>query len=196
MSAPDMLEVINGPEDGTEFPISRAPVIVGLDLACDVHVRLDETIEEQHARLTAVSDGYRVRKIQGGRLAVDGKRTGVFRSRILRDGGILVVGNTEFCLRCGPNGLAKRSRGLPKESDFFWALRTMGARMLGLGKSGEARRPQSGFKRLTRTILIVFIAAAIAGFIWPDTLYQVRAHINAYVGLVGDRLADLISGRF
>lgn len=191
MSAPDMLEVINGPEDGTEFPISRAPVIVGLDLACDVHVRLDESIEKQHARLTAVSDGYRVRKIEGGKLLVNGKRAGMLRSRILRDGGILEVGNTEFCLRCGTEGLARRSRGLPVESDVFWALRTLGSRLLQ-----RPRRRRSAASRWTRNLLILFVAAAVLGYVWPDTVYQIRYWATYYAGWLGDRLADLISGQY
>lgn len=197
MSAPDMLEIVNGPEDGTEFPISRAPVIVGMDLDCEVNVRLDETIERYHARLTVVPDGYRVRKIRGGRLAVGGKRAGVFRSRILREGAILEVGNTEFRLKCAPEGLAKRSRGLPTESDFFWTLRTFGARLFGLLQSGGLR-PRTSFGRLVRLLVILFIGAMVLGYFWPGATVQIQRYAIYYVRMfveqLGTLIGDLISG--
>ena len=193
MNAPDMLEVINGPEDGTEFPIARAPVIVGMDIGCEVNVRLDETIDPFHARLTVVSDGYRVRKIRGGKLAVNGKRTGVFRSRILREGDILEVGNTEFYLRCSPEGLAKRSRGLPTESDFFWTLKTIGKggfRMLG----PSLLRPRSSFGRLLRFLVILFVGATVIGYFWPDAVGQARYYATYYVGQLLQLIGQLSSG--
>ncbi len=193
MSAPDMLEVINGPEDGTEFPIARAPVIVGMDMACEVNVRLDETIDPFHARLTVVSDGYRVRKIRGGRLAVNGKRTGVFRSRILRAGDILEVGNTELYLRCSPEGLAKRSRGLPTESDFFWTLKTVGKRAIRL-VSVRLLFPQHAVGRLIRLLVILFVGATIVGYFWPDAVSYARYYVTHYVGQLVQLIGQLSSG--
>lgn len=193
MSAPDMLEVINGPEDGTEFPIARAPVIVGMDLGCEVNVRLDESIDAFHARLTVVSDGYRVRKIRGGKLAVNGKRTGVFRSRILREGDILEVGNTELYLRCAPEGLAKRSRGLPSESDLFWTLKTMGKR--GIRMLGPSLLwPRSSFGRLLRFLVILFVGAAVVGYFWPDAVGQARYYSSYYIGQAMHLIGQLTSG--
>lgn len=178
MNAPDMLEIINGPEDGTEFPINRAPVIVGSDIGCAVNVRLDETVQLQHARLTAVGDGYRVRKIRGGHLAVGGKKAGMVRSRILREGHILQVGNTELYLRCASDGLAKRSRGLPMESDLVWFIRILGGQCWGalrwLG-SFSGRR-----SRFWRFLLLTFAVAAAAGYFRPGLLAEIRYYIIQY----------------
>lgn len=170
MNAPDMLEVINGPEDGTEFPINRAPVIAGRDPGCAVNVRLDESVQPFHARLTAVSDGYRVRRIGPGTLRVNGRKAGVIRSRILRDGGILCMGRTELYLCCAPDGLARRSRGLPTESDFAWCLRVGGrkiGRALRWGTTASRRRP-----RFLQLLILAFIVAAVAGYFQPGLLAE------------------------
>jgi len=172
MSTPDVLEIINGPEDGTEFPINRAPVIVGSDLDCAVNVRLDESVQHHHARLTAVGDGYRVRKLRGGHLAVDGKQAGMIRSRVLREGNVLQVGNTELYLRCAPDGLAKRSRGLPMESDLAWCVRLLFGKLWGLlwwfgNRSGRR-------SRFWRFLLAAFVIALVAGYLRPGLLAQVR----------------------
>lgn len=172
MSAPDMLEIINGPEDGTEFPINRAPVIVGSDLDCAVNVRLDDFVQHHHARLTAVSDGYRVRKIRGGNLAVDGRQAGMIRSRVLREGNVLQVGNTELYLRCAPDGLAKRSRGLPTESDLVWCVRLLGSKLWeALWWFGNRSGRRSRFWRF---LLVAFAAAAVAGYLRPSLFAEIR----------------------
>lgn len=119
----DVFEVVNGPEDGAEFPVPRTPVDIGSDPGCGVHISLDPDVKWFHARVTVVSDGYRVRRLTGGPVYVNGKRAGVIRSRIARNGGIVQVGNTELALRCASGGLAGRSVGLPSESDLGWLLR-------------------------------------------------------------------------
>lgn len=176
MSTPDMLEIINGPEDGTEFPINRAPVIVGRDPGCAVNVRLDETVQPLHARLTAVGDGYRVRKVRSGYLSVNGKPAGMIRSRILREGGILQVGNTELSLCCAPDGLARRSRGLPTENDFVWFVRIVG------GKLGRALWRAAAIRgrkaRFVRWLLILFVLAMAAGYVRPGLLAEVLYYIR------------------
>lgn len=193
MNAPDMLEIINGPEDGTEFPISRAPIIVGMDNTCDVSVHLDEDIESFHARLSAVSDGYRVRKIRGGRLTINGKRAGLFRSRILREGDVLEVGNTEFSLQCAPDGLAKRSRGLTGENDFVWFLRSMGMRFLGLfiPRRSRDRRRSGG---LFRWMVILFIIAVVAGYFWPNLARYLQYYAVYYGRMAIDQVMELTKG--
>ena len=118
-----MLVIINGPEDGAEFPLVRTPVYIGHGPDCQAHVRLDTAIQPRHAMVTAVSDGYRVRAAGGPGVFVDGKRAGYIRSRILRPGGRLQVGHTQFTVQLAPDGLAKRSRGLRFENDFVWAVR-------------------------------------------------------------------------
>ena len=123
---PDYFVVINGPEDGAEFPIARTPVYIGKDPQCAVNLRLDNGIEPYHARVTVVSDGYRVRSIGGAPLFADGKRVGSLFSHVLRDGEFLQAGNTLLALECAPDGLASRSHGMASESDIGWLLRQSG----------------------------------------------------------------------
>ncbi len=118
----DRFEIVNGPEDGTEYPITRTPVDVGMDPQCAVNVRLDPKMASKHAHVTVVAEGYRVRALGTGKVWVNGKRTGTFRSRIVRNGGVLRTGVTELCLVTAADGLASRSRGLATESDLAWAL--------------------------------------------------------------------------
>ncbi len=127
---PDHLIVLNGPEDGVEFPLTRSPLEIGADATCGVHLRLDTRVRHFHARLTAVSDGYRIRANQGPAPHVEGKRVGSIRSRILRSGQTLQVGDTFLLLQCAPDGLARRSQGVVAESDFAWGLRQFGKSLL------------------------------------------------------------------
>lgn len=121
----DALAVINGPEDGAEFALTRSPITIGQAADCAVVVRLDNTIQDKHATATAVAGGYRIRSAAGGPVYVGGKRTGSVRSRVLRPGEVLRIGHTEFVLECAPGGLASRSRGLSIESDGIWFLRKL-----------------------------------------------------------------------
>jgi len=123
----DSFVIINGPEDGTEYPVVRAPFYIGSDSTCPVQIRLDLDVEDHHALITVVSDGYRVRKTSRKPVFVDDKYTGGLRSRIVRNGGTIQVGNTLIAVDCSPDGLARRSRGIVYESDFGWAMQA-GAR--------------------------------------------------------------------
>jgi len=58
---PDTFEVIDGPGDGTEYPITRTPVDIGSDPECAVLVQCDPRVHQFHARVTVVSEGYRIR---------------------------------------------------------------------------------------------------------------------------------------
>lgn len=128
---PDHFEIVNGPEDGTRFPIGRTPVDMGGDGSCGIFIALDNDVKRFHARVTVVSDGYRIRRLSGaGPVYVNGKRAGLIRSRIVRHAGVVRVGNTELCLLAAPEGLASRSYGLPTESDAAWLLRLLGAQVL------------------------------------------------------------------
>ncbi len=128
---PDHLEIVNGPEDGTRFPINRTPMDIGCDGSCGIFVALDPEVKRHHARVTVVSDGYRIRRLGGaGPVYVNGKRVGIIRSRIVRHAGIVRVGDTELCLLAAPEGLASRSYGLPTESDIAWLLRLLGAQVI------------------------------------------------------------------
>ncbi len=128
----DVLEIVNGPEDGAEFAITRPTFNIGVDASCVAAIRMDRRIGRFNARATAVSDGYRIRRIEGAAVSVNGKRAGKIFSRVMRSGDILRVGQTELILHCNPGGLASRSRGLPMESDFVWGLRLCAGHLLGL----------------------------------------------------------------
>lgn len=121
----DVLEIVNGPEDGSEFPIVRSPVDLGNAPSCMVQARMDRSISGVLARATVVAEGYRIRRIGSGTLLVDGRRVGRIRSRILRNGGVLTAGDTEFMLITTTGGLASRSHGMPLENDAAWALRLL-----------------------------------------------------------------------
>jgi len=116
------LEVINGPEDGSIFHLIRSPIDLGADPQCGIILQLDKGISALHARLTVVSDGYRVRCYGGCSVWVNGKRAGGMRSRLLRSGDVLRVGETELAIYCAAEGLARRSKGIKSESDLSWAL--------------------------------------------------------------------------
>jgi len=122
---PDHFEVVNGPEDGTQFPVTRTPLDIGSDAGCAVHLQFDRNVKRFQARVTVVSDGYRIRRKMSAPTYVDGKRVGAVRSRIARSGSIVQVGGTQIAVQCSPDGLARRRHGLPTESDASWALRIL-----------------------------------------------------------------------
>lgn len=182
---PDCLLVVNGPEDGAEFAITRAPVYVGSDPSCAVVLGLDNAVHGCHARLTVVSDGYRVRGIGGARTLVNGTRVGTVRSRILRSGGHLQVGETVLLLETSPDGLASRSRGIVTESDWVWALSRAGetaghlAGYLGWGLKELARGILGHWKMsaligIAALLLLYPTFRAWAVYLVQSGIYQVR----------------------
>lgn len=154
---PDQFEVVNGPEDGTAFPITRTPVDIGSDPGCAVFLRFDKNVKAFHARVTVVSEGYRIRRKSNAPILVNGKRAGLVWSRIVRSGGIVRVGDTELVLQCAREGLASRSFGLPSESDLGWALRLLFREsMLAL------RAPRRILLAFLGRFFWLFVVAAIA----------------------------------
>jgi len=165
----DCFEIVNGPEDGTEFPIARAPFDIGADPGCGVSIRLDDAIVRFQARITAVAGGYRVRRIADAPVWVNGSKAGRIRSRIARSKDIIKVGRTELCVRIAEGGLASRSYGLPTESDASWALRALVRTLrktigwvLGLARGGV-------FSKL----LFAAAVLAVASFFSPWVRYYV-----------------------
>ncbi|MBX7257415.1 MAG: FHA domain-containing protein [Candidatus Hydrogenedentes bacterium] len=125
----DCITIVNGPEDGTEFPIVRAPFYIGESTTCAVQIRLDSQACARHALVTVVSDGYRVRRMDRQPVYVNGKPAGLFRSRIVRNGGTVQIGHTLLCVECSSDGLASRSHGIVSEGDVGWAIQ-QGAKWL------------------------------------------------------------------
>ncbi len=186
----DCFIVVNGPEDGTSFPVVRAPFQIGGDMSCTVNVRLDPGVKAMHALVTVVPEGYRVRRIDTASVLVDGQKAGMFLSRVVRSGGVVQVGQTQICLQCAPDGLASRSNGIVTENDLTWALRKMGERLLALGLEflGFARRI---FERLLGNWVAM---AAVFGAIYLFSPW-VRGWVNYYAMyayyLVIDRITQL-----
>lgn len=139
---PDAFVVVNGPEDGSEHAIVRAPFQIGSDDSCSVTIRLDKGVEPRHALITSVAKGYRVRRLTAAPVYVEAKRTGMMRSRIVRDGGTIQIGHTLLTLDCAPDGLAYRCQGMVSESDLAWV----------------AERAASGGFRLIRRALNLLVS--------------------------------------
>jgi hypothetical protein len=116
----DQIVIVNGPQDGTEFPIIRAPFDLGRDRSCTVHIDLDSSVQPLHARVSAVPKGYRIRNCGAGSVFVDAKRVRSYRSRVVRSRGLVQVGHTLLMVRCAPDGLAARSHHVIGQSDLIW----------------------------------------------------------------------------
>lgn len=169
----DRFEIVNGPEDGTEFPVVRTPQDIGAATHCGIFVRLDPDVRTVHARITVVAEGYRVRRLGNGPVWVDGRRAGLVRSRVVRNGGIVKVGNTELCFCAAPGGLASRSYGLPFESDFGWVLRLFWGWLLRLlpGILGFVRDSLGGSFKLLALLVLLLVGV---NFFWPGLLAEGR----------------------
>jgi len=175
---PDRFEIVNGPEDGTEFPIARTPVDIGSDPACAILLRLDPTVRHIHARVTVVSEGYRIRRLGGGTVQINGKRAGLIRSRIVRHGGIVRIGNTDLSLQIAGDGLARRSYGLPTESDIGWAAGLM-IRWAGRAIPASFQWAWGLFGGTLRWIVPFALLLVIIEYIWPGTIAEGREYSAA-----------------
>lgn len=177
---PDRFEVVNGPEDGTEFQITRTPFDIGTDAGCGIALRLDQEIRRFHARVTVVAEGYRVRRMGNGPVWVDGRRAGFVRSRIVRNGGVVRIGGTDLLFASAPEGLASRSYGMPHESDIGWALRFVfraGARLV----RGLYRYVQEMFGSSLKWVLALVALLVAVEYFWPGILREAKeAAINVW----------------
>lgn len=180
----DTLTVINGPEDGTEFPLTQAEFIIGSGTVCAVNPRLDTAIEAIHARASAVADGYRVRSLGHTPIYVNGKATSVIRSQIAHAGDVLRVGSTELVLECSVDGRASRNRGIAIENDFAWALRC-GALRAGRIVSLATRLTMRACRSLLKHKVIVALLAAFA-------LYRFVPGFREWASEAWHRLGELL----
>ena len=175
----DQFEVVNGPEDGTHFPITRTPVDLGCDPGCGICIRLDQNVRRFHARVTVVSGGYRIRRKANAPIYVNGRRAGRIWSRIVRPGGIVRVGSTELGLYCAPEGLAKRSYGLPSESDVTWALRFLFSKLfLVVRVLWRFLRGLTG--RFFWIALITVALLILIAYLRPDLFAQAKFHASKW----------------
>lgn len=163
MAGADRFEIINGPEDGTEFPVTRAPFELGSDPGCTVNARMDEEIKLLHARANVVSRGYCVRSLHGAPVWVNGRRAGRIKSRVARDKDIVRIGRTEFMVHLAEGGLASRSYGLPVEGDFRYAMRMVGRALAWL--LGFFGRLLSHGR--IRALLVIGVLVGVACVLFP-----------------------------
>ncbi|MBI4558426.1 MAG: hypothetical protein HY706_12665 [Candidatus Hydrogenedentes bacterium] len=179
----DCFIVVNGPEDGTEHPIVRTPLYLGQDSTCAVQIRLDTSIQGLSALVTAVSEGYRVRRMDMTPIFVDGKRAGRFRSRIVRSGGYVQVGNTLLCMECVPDGLASRSHGIVSESDVGWLFQHFVRRFFGLFRA-LLGFVTGIFTRILTSGMGIFAILVLLYFFWPAFHYRVNQVVGIGIGVV------------
>ena len=175
----DMLTVINGPEDGAEFSIVRAPFTIGGVDSCFINIRLDSGVFGIQAEGNAVEDGYSIRIMSDAPVYVNGKKVGRYRSKVLRAGQLLKVGATDLMLECAQGGLASRSKGIKPRGD--------GARLAkSLFFGGYARgamiltRAYAFIRRLMWAILkrwqFATIAALVLGYFFVPGFRGVLEH--------------------
>ena len=169
MSAFDSIDsfvVVNGPEDGMEFPVVRSPFNIGRDASCTVNVRLDTAVRNIHAHVAVVSDGYRIRRADAAPVYVNGHRTGMVRSRVARSGDLVQIGQTVLSLDCRPEGLASRSHGIVAENDVVWAVHKGSLALYGL-VLGLLQFLRAIFGRLVGSWLGIGAVVVILYLAWP-----------------------------
>ncbi len=97
-SLADSLVVVNGPEDGTAHALIRTRLSIGSSRSCDIVIARDDDVEDRHAEAFITLRGYRIRRVHGG-VRLNGNRAARLGSRLLRDGDIVQIGNTELMMR-------------------------------------------------------------------------------------------------
>lgn len=130
----DTLTVSSGPEDGMKFNITSTPVLVGRSPDCLINLQLDVTIQPEHAAIELGNGGYRVRRLTGAPVLVDGRRAGRIRSRSLNHGSVLRIGYTDFVMQYAEGGHAATGSPAWGEHDVAWALRSV----LGVARGAAA----------------------------------------------------------
>ena len=78
--SPDVFIVLNGPQDGNEFPVGAPKIQIGQDNSCMVNLQLDQNVRPIHAIAMATGKGYSIRASTDSHVTVDGKRAGRFKS--------------------------------------------------------------------------------------------------------------------
>jgi len=94
----DVLEVLNGPEDGRLFPLGLGAATIGRLETAEIALALDRSISRTHARVTREQDRYFVEDLESNHgTFVNGQ---VIRARTqLEDGDEILVGGTLMRLR-------------------------------------------------------------------------------------------------
>jgi pSer/pThr/pTyr-binding forkhead associated (FHA) protein len=94
------LIIMNGPEDGRVFVLSKAAVAIGRQDSNDVPVLLDPSVSRKQARVVREEEEYFIEDLDSAYgTYVDGQRI-TSRCR-LSDGSTIRVGETELSFRMG-----------------------------------------------------------------------------------------------
>ena len=169
---PDTFVIVNGPEDGTAFPITQKRFHIGQEPGSHVTVRLDRSVQPFHADVSVVSDGYRFRAAGAAPVFVQNKKAGLLRSRIARHGDTVRVGHTLFCVDCSADGLATRSHGLPLENDAVYLAKAFSYE-LGRGALGFLGYFFGSLRRLLGSWVGVTIVLVLLYLFWPAFHWRV-----------------------
>ena len=163
---PDTFVIVNGPEDGTAFPITQKRFHIGQEPGSHVAIRLDQSVLPFHADVSVVPDGYRFRAAGAAPIFVRNKKAGLLRSRIARHGDTVRIGHTLICVDCAADGLASRSRGLPMESDIVYLAKSFGYELVR-GARSFLRFFGGSLRRLLGSWLGVSVVLVLLYFLWP-----------------------------
>lgn len=185
---PDAFVVLNGPQDGTEFPIGSPSVHIGRDHGCTVNVQLDQSVQPLHAVATAVGNGYTIRASTPQPIFVDGKKVTRLRSRVLHPGQIMRVGYTDLILECSPDGMSGRSKGIALQTDFVWAIKSFFQSLAHVFQSflrGLQNLLRWAWRHKIVTIVAVFLLARYVpavDHVLDRLIQEVRAIISDLTG--------------
>lgn len=180
----DSFIVVNGPEDGVQFPVVRTPLQAGRGAGCGVNITLDDYVEGVMAEISAVAGGYRIRRVGPGSVYVSQQPVGRLRSRVVRPGEGIQLGQTLLVLDTVPHGLASRSRDLASESDAAWILRRC-ARLAWRGVRAVERTLKSMLRGLlgSKLVLLGLLVAAYV-FIAPFRRVVDHTFLRIYYWLI------------
>ncbi len=189
---PDTFVIVNGPEDGAAFPISQNRFDIGQDPDCYVTLRLDASVQPRHAEISAVSEGYRFRSVGRAPVFVRDKKAGLLRSRVARHGDTVRIGHTLMCIDCSPDGLAKRSRGLPLESDTVYLAKAFFYE-IGRGTLAFLRFFFGSLRRLLGSWLGVTSVLVLLYFFWYPLHWRVNYYATQFAGFVASFIRSLFA---
>ena len=188
---PDTFVIVNGPEDGAAFPITQNRFDLGKEPDCYVALRLDTSVQPRHAEVSVVSDGYRFRAVGSAPVFVRNKKAGLLRSRVARHGDIVRIGHTLLCVDCSRDGLAKRSRGLPLESDAVYLAKAFFYE-IGRGTLAFLRFFFGSLRRLLGSWLGVTSVLLLLYFFW----YPFHWRVNYAASFMARTVAGFIRELF
>lgn len=92
--------VMNGPEDGRTFPVSRSAATIGRQESSDIPVLLDLSVSRKHALIVKEGPDYYLEDLNSRYgTTLDGRA--LAERQKLQDGSMIRVGETELCFRVG-----------------------------------------------------------------------------------------------